>query len=92
MDTYNYFKLGTERMIIFIEERCIEKSNDLLDPLKRINIETFSKLSKCVTYKCKDKDISLVANRTLFPKLIMIMEIRSIHLKELFNCFLGPIP
>ena len=40
-----------QRMDTFIEERYIEKSKDFFDPLKRINIEIFSKLSKCVTYK-----------------------------------------
>ena len=65
LDTFNNFKLGTERMDTFIEERCIEKSKDFFDPLKRINIETFSKLSKCVTYKCKDKDIPLVVKLTV---------------------------
>ena len=46
-DSFNDFKLGTERMDTFIKERCIEKSKDFFDPLKGINIETFSKLSKC---------------------------------------------
>ena len=54
-DSFNDFKLGTEGMDTFIKERCIEKSKDFFDPLKRINIETFSKLSKCVKYKCKNK-------------------------------------
>ena len=92
LDTFNDFKLGTERMDTFIEERCIEKSKDFFDPLKTINIETFSKLSKCVTYKCKDKDIPLVANRNLFAKLIIIMQKRSIDLKEVFKYPLGPFP
>ena len=68
-DSFNDFKLGTERMDTFIKERCIEKSKDFFDPLKRINIETFSKLRKCVKYKCKDKYITLAANTNLFAKL-----------------------
>ena len=39
----------------FIEERCIKKSKDFFDLLKRSNNETFSKLSKNVRYNCKDK-------------------------------------
>ena len=39
------------------------------DRLERINIETFSELSECVTYKCTDKGVSLVANRNLFSKI-----------------------
>ena len=66
-DSFNDFKLGTERMGTFIKERCIEKFKDFFDPLKRINIEIFSKLSKCVKYKCKDKHITLVANKNLLP-------------------------
>ena len=62
------------------------------DPLRRINVETFSKLSKCVTYKCKDKDIPLVANRNLFAKLIIIRQKRSTDLKEVFKYPLGPFP
>ena len=71
-------------MDTFINERCIEKSKDFSDPLKRINIETFSKLSKCVKYKCKDKYITLVANRNLFAKLIIVMQKCSMDLKEVF--------
>ena len=90
LGSFDYFKLGTERIDTFIEERCIEKSKDIFDPLKRINIETFSKLSKCVTYKCKDKHIPLAAYRNLFAKLIIIMQKCSIDLKEVFKYSLGP--
>ena len=83
-DSFNDFKLGTERMDTFIREQCIEKSKDFSDPLKRINIETFSKLSKCVKYKCKDKHVTLVANRNLFAKLIIIMRKCSMDLKDVF--------
>ena len=71
---------------------CIEKSKDFFDPLKRINIETFSKLNKCVKYKCKNKHIKLVANTNLFAKLIIIMQKRSMDLKEVFKYSLGPFP
>ena len=91
-DSFNDFKLGTERMDTFIREQCIEKSKDFSDPLKRINIETFSKLSKCVKYKCKDKHITLVANTNLFAKLIIIMQKSSMDLKEVFKYSLGPFP
>ena len=90
LDTLNDFKLGTGRMDTFIEERCIEKSKCFFDQLERFNIETFLKLSKCVTYKCKDKDILLVANRIFFAKLIIIMQKHSINLKEVFKYPLGP--
>ena len=53
--------MTTDHMDTFFEERCFEKSKELFDALKKTNIETFSKLSKCVTYKFKDKDIPLVA-------------------------------
>ena len=43
-DSFNDFMLGIERMDTVVKERCIEKSKDFIDPLKRINIETFSKL------------------------------------------------
>ena len=39
----------------FIKERCIEKSKNFFDALKRSNFETFSKLSKNVSYNCKAK-------------------------------------
>ena len=90
LDTFNDFKIGTESMDTLIEERCIKKSKYFFDTLKRINIEMFSKLSKCVTYKCKDKDIPLVANRNLFAKPIIIMQKHSISLKEVFKYPLGP--
>ena len=79
-------------MDTFIKERCTDKSKDFFDPLKRINIETFSKLNKCVKYKCKNKHIKLVANTNLFAKLIIIMQKRSMDLKEVFKYSLGPFP
>ena len=60
-------------MDTFIKEQCIEKSKGFFDPLKRINVETFSKLSKCVKYKT-DKHITLVTNTNLFAKLTTIMQ------------------
>ena len=79
-------------MDTFIKQPCTEKSKDFFDSLKRINIETFSKLSKCAKYKCKDKRITLVANRNLFTKLTIIMQKLSIDLKEVFKYSLGPFP
>ena len=79
-------------MDTFIEEWCIEKSKDFFDPFRKINIETFSKLSECVTYKCTEKDILLVGNRTLFAKLIIIMQKCSIDLREVFKYSLGHFP
>ena len=35
LDTFNDFKLGTERMDTFIEERCIEKSKDFFRSTKK---------------------------------------------------------
>ena len=91
-DSFDDFKFATERMDTFIKQPCIEKSKDFFDSLKRINIETFSKLSKCAKYKCKDKRITLVANRNLFTKLTIIMQKLSIDLKEVFKYSLGPFP
>ena len=45
----------TQHMDTFIKERCNKKSKDFFDPLKRINTETFSKLTECIKYECKDK-------------------------------------
>ena len=73
-DSFDDFKFATERMDTFIKQPCIEKSKDFFDSLKRINIEIFSKLSKCAKYKCKDKRITLVANRNLFTNLTIIMQ------------------
>ena len=91
-DSFDDFKFATERMDTFIKQPCTEKSKDFFDSLKRINIETFSKLSKCAKYKCKDKRITLVANRNLFTKLTIIMQKLSIDLKEVFKYSLGPFP
>ena len=54
--------------------------------LKQLILRHFL-LSKCVTYKYKDKDNSLVTNRNCFAKLIIIMQKRSIDLKEVLKYF-----
>ena len=84
-DSFNDFKLDTEHMDTFIEERYFEKTKKIFDPLKRVNVETFSTSSKCVTFKCKGKDIPLVKNKNLFAKLIIIMQKRSIYVKKYLN-------
>ena len=82
-----------ESMDTFIKEWCTDKSKDFFDPLKRINIEAFSKLNNVlVKYKCKNKHIKLVANTNLFAKLIIIKQKRSMDLKEVFKYSLGPFP
>ena len=50
-DSFNNFKFDTDHMDTFIGERYFEKSKKTFDPLRRINIETFSKSSKCVTFQ-----------------------------------------
>ena len=70
---------------------------DTFETRKRSFISAFSNrmtvpLSKSVTHKCNDKDIPLVANKNIFSKLTIIMQKRSIDLKEVFKYSLGPFP
>ena len=49
-------------------------------------------MSKVTTCKTKDTTITLTATADLFSKIAIISQKRSIDLKFLFNCPLGPLP
>jgi len=63
------------------------------DTLKKQKLKTFTSMSKAKTIK-KDKGEETVirADRNLFSRMIIIAEIRQLHMQEVLKHPLGPLP
>ena len=77
----------------FITERLSNESNkSFYDPLKKLKLETFRSMNTFREFKCKDKTVTLHANKDIFLKLAIIAQKRSVDLKLHFKYPLGPLP
>ena len=84
---------GEEKMQTFINNRLLEEGKaSMFDPIKKLNLGTFSKMAKIVKVPCKDKQIPLKATRSLFGQISIITQHRQFDLKEVFKYPLGPFP
>ena len=84
---------GTKAMKKFIAERLSHKrEKSFYDPLKKLKLKTFTSMRKSKEYTCKNKIVTLQANKDIFMKLAIIAQRRSVNLKLLFTYPLGPLP
>ena len=84
---------GEESMETFIKNRLLEDAKmSMFDPIKKLNLGTFSKMMKTVKVSCKDKQVPLEATRNLFGQIAIIMQNRNLDLKDIFQYPLGPFP
>ena len=60
--------------------------------IKKLKLGTFSSMCKGIKTTCKNKEVSLRASRSLFPKICIVMHRREIDLKKVFKYPLGPLP
>ena len=85
----NATKYGETTCKEFIESRCLSlQTIDFLDPLKKVNLQTFKHLKTEVKVSAKN---SLIP-RNLFARMTLIGQFRKTDLNQIFKYLLGPLP
>jgi hypothetical protein len=84
--------LGEQQFVKFSKSNLLSDDPDIFTKLKRNKIQTFSS-TKQLSVKGQDgKRNSIVMNRNLFSRLLVIAKSRKVDLKELLSYSLGPYP
>ena len=84
--------LGEQQFVKFSKSNLLSDDPDIFTKLKRNKIQTFSS-TKQLSVKGQDgKRNSIVMNRNLFARLLVIAKSRKVDLKELLSYSLGPYP
>jgi hypothetical protein len=83
-------KKGEEAYETFKKDR-LEKGEKFFDPIKKINLKTFTSTTTSKKYG-KNKDVIIKSDRKLFASMILIAEHRSLNMLEVFSHPLGPLP
>ena len=92
-DLMNAQQKGQSAMETFTKERlsCTATSS-LFDPMKKLQLKTFSTMKKVVNVSSNKKIVPMKASRNLFSTLCLIMEKRKLDLQDVFSYPLGPFP
>ncbi|XP_065182225.1 uncharacterized protein LOC135812936 [Sycon ciliatum] len=81
---------GKSAMSKFVADRLESQAVDFFTPISRLNLKTFSETKSAA--KKSSKTTAIVADRSLFGRLLVMAQSRSFDLKELFQHELGPVP
>ena len=88
----NAEEIGEQQFLEFSKMHLLRENPDILKKLKRNKLQTFSS-TKSVSVKNKEgKKVSIMLNRNLFPRLLVIAKSRQVDLKELVSYSLGSFP
>ena len=92
-DLMNAFTKGNCAKKEFYSQRLVEGATKAFyDPIKKLQLKTFSSLQKTAKVKTSNKTMSLKADKALFGRMAVIGQQRNIDLKTVFSYPLGPIP
>ena len=85
--------IGTTQMKPFVDQRINTNQLHFWDPIKKVNIRTFSTMVKKKQLKTADeKVITVSADQDLFGRLIVAATARDIDLKSVFTFELSSVP
>jgi hypothetical protein len=66
-------KTGQAAYMQFVRERLLERTVNFNDPIKKLNLKTFSKITKTVKVASKSKNTKqITAERVVFSQLVII--------------------
>ena len=92
-DLMNAFTKGNCAKKEFYSQRLAEGATKAFyDPIKKLQLKTFSSLQKTAKVKTLNKTMSLKADKALFGRMAVIGQQCNIDLKTVFSYPLGPIP
>lgn len=83
---------GESELKNFCEQRLQTRKVEFFANMKKMNLKTFTSMSKKLKHHVHGKDITLKADRNLLARLVVIGRIRNINLQELLSYSLGPLP
>ena len=69
-----------------------EKTMRIFDPIKKMDLSSFSSMNKNKTCKVNSTIIPVQASKELFAKISLVAHIRSLDMRSVFKFPLGPLP
>ncbi len=84
--------LGEQQFVEFSKSNLLSDDPDIFTKLKRNKIQTFSSTKRLSVQEKDGKKTSIVMNRNLFARLLVIAKSRKVDLKELLSYSLGTYP
>ena len=66
----------------FVEEPLVKGVVELFDPITKNNMKSFGAMAKQVNVNLKSREISVKADRSLLPRLIVMAQNRSFNVRD----------
>ena len=79
-------------MDTFINLRLVNMSKSIYDPLKKLQLGTFTNMNEKVKVKVKRREVQFSSQSEIFGKIVLIAQSRSVDLQEILKYPLGSIP
>ena len=76
----------------FIDERFVNQSVDLINPLKRLKLGSLTTILKTRVKMKSSKVVQFTSQSDIFGKIAIIQQSRNVALKEVFCYTLGHVP
>ena len=71
----------------------LETDNGFHDPIKKLNLQTFSSMKKSTVVKIgTDKEVVLKADNRLYGQMLLIAQNRKLDMRDVLEYPLGPKP
>ena len=84
-------KFGTQAAQTFLDKRVISNDDDFYAAIPKMKLMSFSGLTKKFV-RISDKTVVLKADRSLFARMAVIAQSRSMDMKTVLSFSLGPLP
>ena len=93
-DLAGAFDKGNEALEHFVSNKLLVEEPDIFHPIAKQKLKTFTSTKKAVSRLTSSKGqiVSLKADRSMFARLFMIGQKRSIDVPEMLSFCLGPYP
>ena len=84
--------VGKKTMDEFISSSLSNhKTAYFFDPIKKLNLATFTSMNKIKTCRVNSKVLPLQASKNLFAKIVLVFQIHSLNLRLVFKFPPGPL-
>ena len=91
-DLLHAFDIEKKAFTRFVEDRIVTSSVAFHNPIKKLNLKTFSALTKQKPVAVHSGEIIVRADRDLFARLLVVAQGRSLDLRKVLCYELGPVP
>ena len=92
-DVKNMHDKGEAAAMSYMKTNILFSKPDIYNPIKKLNLRTFSSVYKKITSKTKNGEIVALKNsKTLFAKMVLIAQNRHLDMKDILQYSLRPFP